>query len=53
MYDAVLFYKKIARPTKEIVTLIDRLKDGYYLATVHRAENTDYPTRLSSIIKAL
>ena len=53
MYDAVLFYKKLAKPTTEIVALLDRLQDGYYLATVHRAENTSANANLNNIINAL
>ena len=53
MYDAVLFYQKIAKPTQAIASLVDRLGDEFYLATIHRAENTDDPVRLSNIIKAL
>lgn len=29
------------------------LKDGYYLATIHRAENTDDPKRLQEVVSAL
>jgi len=63
MYDSILYYSKIA----EIKSII--LKDlglltlntqnsklithNYYLATLHRAENTDDPTKLKSILKAL
>ncbi len=53
MYDAAIFYKKIAEPTDFIVSLIDQLKDGFYLSTVHRAENTDDSVNLENIINAL
>ncbi|PNW28396.1 UNVERIFIED_CONTAM: UDP-N-acetylglucosamine 2-epimerase [Euhalothece sp. KZN 001] len=53
MYDAVLFYRKIAKPTDKISSLIDELSDNFYLATVHRAENTDDPVRFSNIMDAL
>lgn len=53
MYDAVLFYRKIAKPSQETESLISRLKGSYYLATLHRAENTDDPYRLKEIFKAL
>ncbi|NPV27288.1 MAG: UDP-N-acetylglucosamine 2-epimerase (non-hydrolyzing) [Firmicutes bacterium] len=53
MYDAALFYKKIARPSQEIAELIKKFPDGFYLATIHRAENTDESVRLQSILKAL
>ncbi|KGP75217.1 UDP-N-acetylglucosamine 2-epimerase, partial [Desulfosporosinus sp. Tol-M] len=48
-----LFYQKIAKPSPETATLLARLAGGFYLATVHRAENTDDPTRLTSIMQAL
>ena len=53
MYDAALFYKQIAQPTEAINSLIDNLGNNFYLSTVHRAENTDNPVRLSSIMEAL
>ena len=53
MYDAALFYQQIAKPTKAIASLLSELSGNFYLATVHRSENTDNPTRLSSIISAL
>ncbi|NEP01156.1 MAG: UDP-N-acetylglucosamine 2-epimerase (non-hydrolyzing) [Symploca sp. SIO2E9] len=53
MYDAALFYKKIAQPTKAIASLIKELDESFYLATVHRAENTDDPIKLSNTIDAL
>jgi len=53
MYDAVLFYRKIAKPTDKISSLIDKLSGNFYLATVHRAENTDDPVRFGNIMAAL
>lgn len=53
MYDAALFYQKIAKPSQKTADLIERLSSGFYLATVHRAENTDDPTRLTNIMQAL
>lgn len=53
MYDASIYYRKIARPTYTIASLIEDLKDGFYLATVHRAENVDDLDRLSNILSAL
>jgi len=53
MYDAVLYYKAMATPSIEIVSLINELGTGYYLATVHRAENTDDYERFNNIIQAL
>lgn len=53
MYDAVMHYRNIAKPTDKIGGLIEKHKHKYYLATVHRAENTDDPERLIGIIQAL
>ena len=52
MYDAVLYYQKIAQPTDAIASLIND-NESFYLATVHRAENTDDPVRLNHIMNAL
>ena len=52
MYDAALFYRDRATPPiwfKEV----DVEEGEYILATIHRAENTDDPRRLSAIISGL
>jgi UDP-GlcNAc3NAcA epimerase len=52
MYDSVLHYAAMADP--ERVTARLGLAPGtYYLATVHRAENTDEAGRLAGILAAL
>jgi len=48
MQDAALFY---AQKSKERSTL--KLEPGFVLCTLHRAENTDDPARLKSIVEAL
>ena len=53
MYDSVLYYSKIAKPSKEIQKIIKGLDGGFYLATIHRAENTDNNLRLKNIFEAL
>lgn len=53
MYDAALFYKDIAQPTEATSALMERLFNGFYLATIHRAENTDDSDRLKSIFTSL
>jgi UDP-N-acetylglucosamine 2-epimerase len=60
MYDSVLFYSKIAKERSDIFEKLNlftpnsKLKTpNYYLATLHRAENTDNPKRLKSILRAL
>ena len=49
MYDAALFYREIAKPEG----VIDGTNGKYYLATIHREENTDNYDRLSNIVEAL
>ncbi len=53
MYDAALFYRKRAQGGLTVRDLLERYHDGFYLATVHRQENTDDPQRLKNIIFAL
>lgn len=52
MYDASLFYREKAR-APEWVTAMPVDKGDFILATVHRAENTDYPARLRGILRGL
>ena len=60
MYDSILFYSKIAEKKSTILHTLNLVNPRsairvpkYYLATLHRAENTDDPKRLESILKAL
>ena len=53
MFDAVLFYREIAAPTSQVANLVEKLGNLYYLATLHRAENTDDPVRFKNILSAL
>ena len=53
MYDAALFYRKQARAGQTVAELLEQYKDGFYLATVHRQENTDDSWRLINIMTAL
>lgn len=53
MFDAFLRFKKIARPGTIINDMINSLDGPYYIATIHRSENTDSSERLLSIIGAL
>lgn len=52
MLDASRFYQAQGKHSPEIEKLVDGL-DGFYLATVHRAENTDSRERMADIIEAL
>ena len=52
MYDSVLFNAELAREKSDIMQTLKLQPDSYYLATIHRAENTDDPDRLNSIGQA-
>lgn len=53
MYDEVLYFKELANKKIDILEKLNLNKERYILTTVHRAENTDDPNRLRSIISAL
>ena len=53
MYDAALLFGSIAERQSDILRQLQLLPESYYLATVHRAENTDDPARLMGIFEAL
>ncbi|HJQ11896.1 MAG TPA: UDP-N-acetylglucosamine 2-epimerase (non-hydrolyzing) [Gemmatimonadaceae bacterium] len=53
MYDAILRYAPIATQTSAYPQLLNVAPGGYYLCTVHRAENTDDAGRLGRIFAAL
>ena len=59
MYDSILYYSTVADKTStllrdlHLLTTYDSRLTNYYLATLHRAENTDDPKRLKSILAAL
>jgi UDP-GlcNAc3NAcA epimerase len=56
MYDAWLAFQPDARPTQAVAELIEQFTPDYYLATVHREENTtgdDGRDRLSAIVSTL
>lgn len=52
MYDAALFYQLFAKPSERIAAIAAKSKN-FYLATVHRAENTDDISRITAIISGL
>jgi UDP-GlcNAc3NAcA epimerase len=52
MYDAVLYFGTIATQSSTILQTLNLAKNGYLLATIHRAYNTDRIDRLESIIAA-
>jgi len=60
MYDSILYYSKIAENKSPILHDLNLVNPQsairnpqYYLATLHRAENTDDPKKLKSIFRAL
>jgi len=63
MYDSILYYSQLAEGKSNILKKLDLcfpatyhpklITRNYYLATLHRVENTDDPGRLKSILKAL
>jgi UDP-GlcNAc3NAcA epimerase len=53
MYDATLYYAAKAEAQSRVLSRLSRTPGTYILATIHRAENTDSPTRLRAIFKAL
>ncbi len=53
MYEALLISLEIAERKPTILEKLKLKEKGYYLATVHRAENTDDKHRLKNIIEAL
>jgi UDP-GlcNAc3NAcA epimerase len=53
MYDAALFFGDKAKRESHILEDMNLESKAYVLATVHRAENTDNPTRLMEIFEGL
>ena len=53
MFDAALAFGAIARQRSTILQKLGAERGRYILATVHRAENTNDPARLSAILTAL
>ncbi len=51
MYDCFLHFRDRAR--KAVLEEMNLEAGGYFLATVHRSENTDDPERLENILEAL
>lgn len=52
MYDSVLFNAALAEQSSDIMSRLRLEPKSFYLATVHRAENTDDPERLAGILAA-
>ena len=52
MYDALRHSRQLSRQKASFLKQLDLAPQGYYLATVHRAANTDDATRLKGILAA-
>jgi UDP-N-acetylglucosamine 2-epimerase len=52
MYDSVLFNARLAEQSSGVMARLGLAAKSFYLATVHRAENTDDPARLAGILAA-
>jgi UDP-GlcNAc3NAcA epimerase len=53
MYDAALYYGARAERESRILETLGLTAQQYLLVTIHRAENTDDPLRLSTIVEGL
>lgn len=53
MYDGILHFREIARQKSTILSTLGLSEKDYILCTVHRAENTNGPERLKSIVNGL
>lgn len=53
MYDSVLFNTDLAEQSSTILEQLELKSKSFYLATVHRAENTDNKDKLNGILDAL
>ena len=53
MYDAALQFAEVAGRRGGLLEKLSLTPNSYVLATIHRAENTDSPGRLSAIVTAL
>lgn len=53
MHDAARYYATLSADRSTILKELDLMGKDFALCTVHRAENTDVPERLSGIVNAL
>lgn len=53
MLDALMYFPKIAMSKSNIIDKLNIKPKEYFLATIHRAENTDNYERLRNILEAL
>lgn len=53
MYDALRHYRPVAEKKSALIAALRLSPRDYYVATVHRAENTDEPARLRALLTSL
>lgn len=53
MLDVAVHHGSRVLPNSGLMAKLNLIEKGYILATIHRAENTDNPKRLESIVSAL
>ena len=53
MFDALMHFSKISDKKSKVLEIFNLKSKDFYLATVHRAENTDNYERLKNILTAL
>ena len=53
MFDSVLYNSTLAEQESSVLHDLALKSKDYYLATIHRAENTDDPERMKGIIEAI
>lgn len=53
MFDAILYYKNVALKHSTALSKLNLTAKDYYLATIHRAENTDDFDRLKTLLIVL
>jgi len=53
MFDALMHFSRISDAKSKILEALNLKPKEYYLATIHRAENTDNCERLKNILEAL
>ncbi|HWX20978.1 MAG TPA: UDP-N-acetylglucosamine 2-epimerase (non-hydrolyzing) [Candidatus Binatia bacterium] len=53
MFDAILAFRETVLRSSKALTDLQLAPKSYFLATIHRAENTDRPARLRAIVDGL
>ena len=53
MFDAFLYNLELAKDKSHILQSLEMTSKSFILCTIHRAENTDDPARLTQILKAV